>query len=169
MLLLNPDVRCEPGSIDALVRFMDAHPEAGAAGPKLLNLDGSLQWSCRMFSTPLLFALRGLGLEHRLELGAALIARREAIAEVGGMDEGYFLYCEDQDWCYRMWTRGWTVYYVPDSVMMHAHRRASSGGRFGRYKWIHMASTLRMFSKQGPSGRRPVPTSSHVAPAERSA
>src|SRR5206468_2420377 len=103
VLLLNPDVRGEPGSIDALVRFMDAHPCTGAAGPKLLNLDGSLQFSCRRFSTPFLFLLRGLGLERWLAayppqrralmqdwdhasaqdvdwvLGAALIARREAI------------------------------------------------------------------------------------------
>ena len=193
VLLLNPDVRCEPGSIDALVDFMDAHPEAGAAGPKLLNSDGSLQWSCRRFSTPLLFALRGLGLERSLEhhapqrralmqdwdhaavrdvdwvLGAALIARREAIAEAGTLDEGYFLYCEDQDWCHRMWTHGWTVYYVPDSVMTHAHRRASARGPFNRYKWIHVASKLRMFLKQGTSGRRPAPARPRVAGVERPA
>jgi len=193
VLLLNPDVRCEPGSIETLVRFMDAHPEAGAAGPKLLNMDGTLQWSCRRFSTPFLFALRGLGLERRLEgyapqrrvlmqdwdhaelrdvdwvLGAALIVRRETIEDVGPLDAGYYLYCEDQDWCYRMWTRGWTVYYVPDSVMTHAHRRASSLSLFSRYKWIHMVSKLRMFLKQGPSGRRPVAERHPARGAERPA
>ena len=157
VLLLNPDVRCAPGSIDALVHFMDAHPEAGAAGPRLLNPDGSLQHSCRRFSTPFLFLLRGLGLERWLThyppqrralmqdwdhasvrdvdwvLGAALIARREMIDDVGPLDSGYFLYCEDQDWCHRMWTRGWSVYYVPDSTMTHAHRRASSGSLFSRW------------------------------------
>ena len=180
VLLLNPDVRCEPGSIDALVHFMDAHPDAGAAGARLLNLDGTLQYSCRRFSTPFLFLLRGLGLESWLErfppqrralmqdwdhasirdvdwvLGAALIARREAIDDIGPLDPGYFLYCEDQDWCHRMWTRGWRVYYVPESTMTHAHHRASSTSLFSRWKWVHVRSTLRMFRKQGVSGRRPV-------------
>lgn len=193
VLLLNPDVRCEPGSIDALVRFMDSHPEAGAAGPRLLNPDGSLQWSCRHFSTPFLFALRGLGFERRLEgwasqrrvlmqdwdhatvrdvdwvLGAALIARRETIEDVGPLDPGYYLYCEDQDWCHRMWTRGWTVYYVPDAIMTHVHQRASSRGFFSRFKWIHMFSKLRMFLKQGASGRRPVAERPRAARAERPA
>jgi GT2 family glycosyltransferase len=192
VLLLNPDVRCAPGSIDALVRFMDAHPEAGAAGPKLLNPNGSLQLSCRRFSTPFLFLLRGLGFERWLEryppqrralmqdwdhasvldvdwvLGAALIVRRETIEDVGPLDPAYFLYCEDQDWCYRMWTRGWSVYYVPDSTMTHAHRRASSGSLLSRWKWIHVRSTLRMFRKQGTSGRRPV-TSARRTPDGRSA
>ena len=182
VLLLNPDVRCQPGSIDALVAFMDGHPEAGIAGPRLLNLDGSIQWSCRGFSTPFLFLLRGLGFERALAgyapqrrvlmedwdhatvrdvdwvLGASMIARREAIADVGLLDEGFYLYCEDQDWCHRMWTRGWTVYYVPDAVMLHAHHRASSRSLFSRWKWIHMFSKLRMFMKQGASGRRPTST-----------
>ena len=181
VLLLNPDVRPAPGSIDALVRFMDAHPEAGVAGPRLVNPDGTLQLSCRRFSTPFLFLLRGLGLERRLErfepqrhvlmqdwdhasvrdvdwvLGAALIARREAIDDVGPLDPGYFLYCEDQDWCYRMWTRGWSVYYVPDAGMTHVRQRASADSPFSRWKWIHVYSKLRMFRKQGVSGRRPAP------------
>jgi GT2 family glycosyltransferase len=182
VLLLNPDVRSRPGALDALVRFMDVHPEVGIAGPRLLNPDGSLQYSCRRFSTPFLFALRGLGLERLLErhpaqrdvlmqdwdhaesrdvdwvFGAALIARREAIEEVGPMDAGYFLYCEDQDWCFRMWTRGWKVYYVPDSVMSHVHQRASARSLFSKWKWVHARSKLRLFRKQGLSGRRPAGT-----------
>jgi len=189
VLLLNPDVRHRPGSLDALVAFMDAHPEAGIAGPKLLNPDGSLQLSCRHFSTPFLFLLRGLGMERMLErtpaqrrvlmqdwdhaaardvdwvLGAALIARREAIEEVGVLDPAYFLYCEDQDWCYRMWTRGWSVYYVPGSVMTHAHRRASAR-LFSRWKWVHARSKLRLFQKQGWTGRRPVPVRAATPPAQ---
>jgi GT2 family glycosyltransferase len=179
LLLLNPDVRVHPGALDALVGFMDAHPEVGIAGPRLHNPDGSLQFSCRHFSTPFLFALRGLGLERLLTryppqrralmqdwdhaetrevdwvLGAALIARRSAIEAVGPLDPGYFLYCEDQDWCYRMWTAGWKVVYVPASVMTHTHHRASYRSLFSRWKWIHVRSTLRMFRKQGWSGKRP--------------
>jgi GT2 family glycosyltransferase len=179
VLLLNPDVRAEPGALDRLLEFMEAHPQAGIAGPRLLNSDRTLQLSCRRFSTPFLFALRGLGFERALEhtaaqrralmqdwdhaqvrdvdwvLGAAMIVRRRALEEVGTMDEGYYLYCEDQDWCHRMWTRGWGVYYVPDSIMIHDHRRASADGLFSRWKWVHVQSTLRMFRKQGLSGQRP--------------
>ena len=179
VLLLNPDVRVEGDALDRLVDFMDEHPEAGIAGPKLLNPDGSLQLSCRRFSTPFVFALRGLGLERLLEnygpqrdalmqdwahdevrdvdwvLGAALIVRRSAIEAVGRLDEGFFLYCEDQDWCYRMWTRGWKVFYVPGAVMIHVHHRQSAQSLFSRWKWIHARSKLRMFRKQGISGRRP--------------
>jgi N-acetylglucosaminyl-diphospho-decaprenol L-rhamnosyltransferase len=179
VLLLNPDVRAEPEALERLVEFMEAHQDAGIAGPRLLNPDRTLQLSCRRFSTPFLFALRGLGLEKALErtaaqrralmqdwdhaevrdvdwvLGAAMIVRRRALEEVGPLDEGYFLYCEDQDWCHRMWTRGWRVYYVPDSIMIHDHRRASADSLFSRWKWVHARSKFRMFRKQGLSGRRP--------------
>jgi GT2 family glycosyltransferase len=180
-LLLNPDVRVHPGALDALVAFMDGTPDAGVAGPRLHNPDGTLQFSCRRFSTPFLFALRGLGLERLLTryppqraalmqdwdhaetrevdwvLGAAMIVRRRALEQVGPLDPAYFLYCEDQDWCYRMWTAGWKVVYVPAAVMTHTHRRASADSLFSRWKWIHVRSTLRMFRKQGWSGRRPEP------------
>lgn len=189
VLLLNPDVRVSPGALEALVRFMDEHPDVGAAGPRLLNADGSLQYSCRRFSTPFLFFLRGLGLErllarhpaqHRVLMqdwdhldardvdwvfGAALIARREAIEDVGPLDPGFFLYCEDQDWCYRMWTHGWKVYYVPASTMLHAHRRASARSLLNRWKWIHVRSKLRLFRKQGLSGRRPAGARVPMPPA----
>lgn len=179
LLLLNPDVRAEAGALDRLVAFMDEHQDAGIAGPKLLNPDHTLQLSCRHFSTPFLFALRGLGFERALErtaaqrralmqdwdhaeardvdwvLGAAMIVRRRALEEVGPLDEAFFLYCEDQDWCHRMWTRGWRVYYVPDSIMIHDHRRASADSLFSRWKWVHARSELRMFRKQGWGGRRP--------------
>jgi N-acetylglucosaminyl-diphospho-decaprenol L-rhamnosyltransferase len=179
VLLLNPDVTVHPGALDALVAFMDASPDVGVAGPRLLNPDGSLQLSCRSFSTPFLFALRGLGLERLLTryppqrralmqdwdhaevrdvdwvLGAAMIARRAAIDAVGPLDPGYYLYCEDQDWCHRMWTAGWRVAYVPSSVMIHTHHRASHARPFSRWKWIHVRSSLRMFRKQGLSGKRP--------------
>lgn len=181
VVLLNPDVRAEPGALDRLVEFMDAHPQVGIAGPKLLNPDGTLQYSCRRFSTPFLFALRGLGLERWLEassaqrrvlmqdeshdramdvdwiFGAAMIARPRAIEDVGPLDPAYFLYCEDQDWCYRMWARGWEVFYVPESIMLHVHHRASASSLLSRWKWVHARSKLRMFWKQGVSGRRPSP------------
>ncbi len=186
VLLLNPDVRVEPGAIDRLRAYLDAHPRAGIVGPRLLNPDGSLQLSCRRFSTPVLFALRGLGLERALErhpaqrralmqdwthdaprdvdwvFGAAMLVRREAMADAGPLDPAFRLYCEDQEWCHRMWAHGWEVHYVPDATMVHAHRR-SSRSWLGPWKWVHARSMLRMFRKQGLSGTRPAPRA--AAPA----
>ncbi len=86
-----------------------------------------------------------------------MIVRREAMAHVGLMDEGFHLYFEDQDWCYRMWQLGWRVAYVPDSRMIHNHQRASARGLFSLATRTHIRSMLRFFRKHylpGASGYR---------------
>lgn len=171
-LVLNPDVEVGEGSLDALVAFMDAHPETGLAGPKLLNGDGTLQHSCRRFYTLNTILLRRtpLGklfpnapaLRRHLMLdydhaaprpvdwvtGAAMIVRREALADVGPMDERYFLYFEDVDWCTRMQARGWLVQYVPASVMTH-HWQHASGVGLGRAARTHLRSGIRFYERWG--------------------
>jgi N-acetylglucosaminyl-diphospho-decaprenol L-rhamnosyltransferase len=170
-LLLNPDMELLPGALDALVDFMDAEPGVGLAGPKLLNPDGSLQPSCRRFTTPAHFFIRGLRLDGLLAntptireavyagwdhadvrdveyvTGACMIVRREALANVGLMDEGYELYFEDQDWCYRMGEQGWRVAYVPQSQMIHHHQRASARGLFNHSTRVHVQSMVRYLRK----------------------
>jgi GT2 family glycosyltransferase len=170
-LVLNPDVELLPGALDELAAFMDAQPDVGLAGSKLFNSDMSLQYSCRRFTTPAHFVLRGLRLDRLLAntrlmrqvvytdwdhasvrdvdyiTGACMIARRQAIAEVGLMDEGYELYFEDQDWCRRMWLAGWRVAYVPQARMIHHHQRASARGLFSRSTRVHLRSMLRYFQK----------------------
>jgi GT2 family glycosyltransferase len=79
--------------------------------------------------------------------GACMIVRREALAEVGPMDEGFELYFEDQDWCYRMWQHGWRVAYVPASQMVHHHQRASVHGLPSWSTRIHIQSMIRFFCK----------------------
>ena len=172
LLILNPDMEVLPGSLDELVAFMDGHPEAGIAGSKLLNSDLSLQYSCRMFSTVPVVLLRILRIDmffsnHRLIekylmsdwdhseirsvdwiLGACMIVRREAMDEVGMMDEDFFLYFEDQDWCYRMCRKRWNVFYVPSAQMIHHHQRASARGLFSKYNRAHMRSMIRFFLKR---------------------
>ncbi len=172
-----------PGALEALVAFMDAHPEVGIAGPKLLYPDGELQHSCRRFSTPAHLLVRGLHLDrvmvrsHILRdavyadwdhttprdvdyvTGAAMIVRRAAMAQVGLLDEGFRLYFEDQDWCYRMWQGAWRVAYVPDSRMIHNHQHASARGHFSKATRTHIKSMVRFFRKHylpWPLGRRPV-------------
>lgn len=173
LLNLNPDIEVRPGSLEALVEFMDAHPAVGMTGPKLFDPDGSLQYSARTFYTLCVILLRRTFLgrlfpraralrEHLMMdwdhadardvdwmLGGALCVRREAYQDVGGMDERFFLYFEDVDWCGRMQRRGWRVVYVPQSEMVHAHQRASARGFFSRGQRAHLESGLRFWEKWG--------------------
>lgn len=136
-LLFNSDAIALPGSLAALVALTDAHPDAGIVGAKLVNADGSFQASYTDFPSlhSELLILTGLG---RLLFGswypshspaqsrsprpvdyvegACLLVRREAWEQVGGMDEDYFMYAEEVDWCYRMRQAGWQIYYAPAPI-----------------------------------------------------
>lgn len=171
ILVLNPDIVVNKDSIDRLLAFMDRTGDAGIAGAKLVYPDGRLQYSCRSFYTLRALILRRTFLgklfprarslrEHLLidydhetprrvdwVLGACMMVRREAIERVGRMDERFFLYFEDIDWCYRMKQQGWNVYYVPDSVMIHRYERSSAGSILRRPFLIHMLSLLRYYEK----------------------
>lgn len=171
ILLLNPDTRVHPHALDELVRFMNSTPDAGAAGGQLIGLDGAIQSSCREFPTLLAITWRGTPL-HRFfpqlpalrrylmaewdhmtarqvdwVLGACLIIRRQAWEEVGALDENFFMYYEDIDWCYRARSAGWATYYIPSARITHAHRRQSAAGIFNRLTWEHMKSIMRLFRK----------------------
>ena len=170
ILILNPDVQVRAGSVEELVAQMERDPAAGLVAPKLLYPDGRLQHSCRTFYTLPVFLLRRTFLgrifpNHRLLrehlmldfdhettrsvdwcIGASLLVRRRAVEDVGVMDERYFLYFEDVDWCYRMQARGWRVIYHPASVMIHHYARESARGP-GRGLYVHLASTLRYYEK----------------------
>ncbi len=149
LLLLNPDTLVRDGALDTLVAGMEAHPEAGIGGAKLLNSDGSLQYSCRRFPTFAtgLFRNSALGklfpgnarvrdylmtdFDHASVTevdwvsGAALCIRRAVLEQIGLLDEIFFMYCEDVDWCYRVGQAGWKVLYFPDAVITHIIGRAS--------------------------------------------
>lgn len=141
-LLLNPDVEIRSGSLGELVAAMDARPTLGLASVLQVAPDGSLQHSIRRFPSPLrslgeaLFAARWRVLRTAQELetrsalytreghadwlvGAFLIARREAVQAVGPMDERFFLYSEEIDWCYRFWLAGWPVAHLPTMAVTH--------------------------------------------------
>jgi N-acetylglucosaminyl-diphospho-decaprenol L-rhamnosyltransferase len=169
-LVLNPDVEILSGSVEEMIAQMVRDPAAGLVAPKLLNEDGTLQHSCRTFYTLPVFLLRRTFLgrlfphsrilrEHLMLdydhdttrsvdwcLGASLLVRRRAIDDVGPMDERFFLYFEDVDWCYRMRARGWKVLYHPAAVMTHRYRRESAR-RPGKGLLIHLASTFRYYEK----------------------
>jgi hypothetical protein len=141
-MLLNSDTLVRPGAFEKLTAFMDKHEQAGYCGPKLLNGDSSLQPSARRFPTPWTGTFAMLGLDQRRPnsrhalndpahldahqpvqadwlSGACLVVRKEAMEQVGLMDESYFLYFEENDWCLRMYRKGWTGWYVPDAEVVH--------------------------------------------------
>lgn len=135
-VLLNSDTIVKPGTLAALARFMDAHPNVGAAAPRLVRPDGTPQ-PFAFGRDPTLGYLLRRGLSRmmlRRDLhnwstakaqrvdwvsGACMVVRRTAVDQVGSLDEDYFMYFEDNDWCLRMRIGGWQVWYVPDYEVIH--------------------------------------------------
>jgi GT2 family glycosyltransferase len=153
IMLLNNDTVVEPDALEVLIDYLEAQPTVGAVGPKLLLLDGSLDLACRRsFPTPLVSFYRMTGLarlfprsprfgrynltylDPDLEtevdalVGAALMVRTAIVREVGLLDEAFFMYGEDIDWCYRIKSYGWRIVYTPRAVIHH-HKRAASTRR----------------------------------------
>ena len=138
LLLLNPDTQVKKGAMERLISFMDAHPEAGGAGAQLLNSDGSRQNSIANFPSlatellnksllrwffPSAFPGKERNYPEPIEvdsvIGACMVVKRDAIEPVGLLDEGYFLFLEETDWCYRMRRTGWKIYHVPQAEIYH--------------------------------------------------
>ena len=154
-LLLNADAWLVGDALQRLVAFADERPRAAVVGPRLLDPDGTLQRSVRGFPTlwrlateylflrklaPRSRALNAFyagGFDHdrvyeaEFVMGACLLVRREAIAEVGVLDEDFFLFSEETDWCYRFRRVGWQVLFYPGAECVHV-RGASHGGRLYR-------------------------------------
>ena len=150
VLLLNPDTLMPRGGIQGLLDVLRRHPEAGIVGPKLLRPDGSMHLACRRsFPTPAVAFHRVTGLSRLLPhtprfgrynltyvdpdvpievdsvCGACLLIRRNVIERIGLLDERFFMYGEDLDWCLRTRQAGWTVRYEPGVVVQHQHGAAS--------------------------------------------
>jgi N-acetylglucosaminyl-diphospho-decaprenol L-rhamnosyltransferase len=135
-LLLNSDTTVKPGALAALVKFMDGHPAAGACSPRLLRPNGIPQPYAFGGDPTLPYLLRravNQVIFHRYlhewaspavqevdwVSGACLLARREAIAQAGLLDEAIFMYFEDNDWCLRLRQAGWKIYYYPEAEIIH--------------------------------------------------
>lgn len=136
ILLLNSDTVVRDGALDALLSFLESEPEAGAAGARLINGDGSLQPSCSALPTLLREGLHLFHLDFRQRrmmqrwdlkqprpvevlLGACMLLRRTALEQIGLMDEGYFMYSEEVDYCRRLRDAGWKLYWVPQAEVVH--------------------------------------------------
>ncbi len=160
-LLLNPDTELPPDALAEMVAYMDAHPKVGAAGPKLVLPDGSLDLACRrsiptvaisfwrltglakLFPHSRTFARYNLTFldEDKITevgsvVGAFMIVRREAIERVGLMDEAFFMYGEDIDWCKRISENGWKVMYYPKVQVKHVKRASSRQSKRAQYEFV---------------------------------
>ncbi len=173
VMILNPDTEIVGNALTTLIAFADAHPDVGVIGPQLLHPDGSVQSSRRRFPTlaTALFEstwLQPLAPRRLLRRyyvldrpddavqdvdwvdGAALLARRTAIQQVGPLDEGYFMYSEELDWCRRFRQAGWRVVYLPTAQVIH--HRGKSSEQVVAARHIHFqTSKVRYFRKfHGP-------------------
>ena len=143
LLLLNPDTLVEEAAIRPMVSFLDAHPQVGAVGAQLSYPDGSFQHGAFRFPTLWMALFDFWPINHRLldsplngryprrlyqagepfpidhPLGAALMIRWETLHQVGPLDPGYFMYCEEIDWCMRAKALGWKVCCVPQARIVH--------------------------------------------------
>jgi N-acetylglucosaminyl-diphospho-decaprenol L-rhamnosyltransferase len=153
IMLLNPDAALAPGALDTLIAYLQEHPTVGAVGPRVVLPDGSLDLACRRsFPTPEVSFYRMTGLaklfprsrrfgrynltylDPALEtevdsvVGAAMLVRDHVVREVGLLDEAFFMYGEDLDWCFRIKSYGWRIMYVP-TALVHHHKRAASTKR----------------------------------------
>jgi N-acetylglucosaminyl-diphospho-decaprenol L-rhamnosyltransferase len=169
VLVLNPDTDVQPGSLDRLLELMDAHPEIGIAGCRLQRPDGSFDHAARRsFPTPLsaLGHFTGIGrrpgARGRLAAyraptvdagpvdavnGAFMLIRREALGQVGLFDEGFWMYMEDLDLCYRFALAGWITWYEPHVTVMHLKGGSSGSHRGPRLNYAFHYGMFRFYRK----------------------
>jgi GT2 family glycosyltransferase len=177
LLLLNGDIVAAEDSVNKLLAYMKENVSIGMIGPKLLNFNGTLQYSCFRFYKPLTIVYRRtflgrlpfakkqldwflmMDFDHASAkevdwlMGSAIMISRQAIEKVGLMDPRYFLYMEDVDWCRRFWENGFKVIYYPLVSMHHYHGKGSKKGGliqsllFNKMTWIHISSGIKYFRK----------------------
>lgn len=173
VLFLNPDCQLGSGAVLRLLEAIRSEPGAGMVGGLLLNLDGTEQGGGRRaVPTPWRSFVRAFGLNrlahrwpklffdfhlHKQPLpdaaieveaisGACMLVRREAVADVGLWDEGFFLHCEDLDWCMRFRQRGWTIRFVPSARVVHAIGACSRSRPFF-VEWHKHLGMIRFYRK----------------------
>ena len=171
VLLLNPDTQVKNGAIERLVLFMEAHSDVGVVGGQLLNADGSKQNSIANFPSlatelfnksllRVLFPKRFPGKERNYSepvevdsvIGACMMVRREDLAQVGFLDENYFLFLEETDWCYRMKNAGWKIYHVPQAEVFHSQGKSAEADK-KRAKVEYFRSRYHFFKKNRGGGQ----------------
>ncbi len=180
VMLLNNDTLVPDGALDGLVAAIEAEPAVAVVGPRLRLPDGSLDLACRRsFPTPTVAFYHMTGLarifprsprfarynmtflapDQRTEVdavvGACMLLRRTVIAEVGLLDEAFFMYGEDLDWCYRIKQYGWRIVYEPAVVVQHYKRAASTRRAMPSIRAFYAA--MRIFHRKHYARTTPAP------------
>jgi GT2 family glycosyltransferase len=181
ILLLNPDTEVYAGTLDTVLARLAADPQVGMVGAKLVREDGELDHACkRSFPTPLSALAHFTGVGRGEEAGASLsqyrathlgddepgevdaingafmLCRATAVADVGLLDEGYWLYMEDLDWCRRFWDAGWKVFYEPAAVALHVKGGSSRGRRAPRQEIAFHRGMGRFYRRFDAPGANPL-------------
>jgi N-acetylglucosaminyl-diphospho-decaprenol L-rhamnosyltransferase len=179
-MILNPDTVVEAGAFDILANYLVEHADVGAVGPRLLLPDGSLDLACRRsFPTPEVSFWRMIGLaklfprsprfgrynmtyvdpretiEVDALVGACMLMPTAVLREVGLLDEAYFMYGEDLDWCYRFKQYGWRIVYVADAVVHHVKRASSRQRPAQTIRYFYDA--MRIFFRRYYADTTPLP------------
>jgi hypothetical protein len=181
VLLLNPDTEVYAGTLDTCLARLAADPRIGMVGAKLVREDGELDHAAkRSFPTPLAalahftgigrgegvggalsqYRATHLGEDEAGEVdavnGAFMLCRAEAVAQVGLLDEGYWLYMEDLDWCHRFWDGGWKVFYEPGAVALHVKGGSSARRRAPRQEVAFHRGMGRFYRRFDAPGSNPL-------------
>jgi len=170
ILLLNPDTEVVGDALGTMVAYMESHPRVGALGPQLLNPDGTTQSSRRRFPTLVTAFLESTVLQPWFQrsrilkryylldrpddetqpvdwvVGAALLIRRQALQQVGPLDEEFFMYSEELEWCYRLKAQGWEAVYLPTAQVVHQEGRSSE--QVLAFRHIHFQRSKVLFFKR---------------------
>ena len=176
IMILNPDVAIVPGVLEKMIDFMKNNSDIGMIGPRLINPDSSLQYSCRRFPGSLVplyrrtvfgrlsfakkttdnYLMKDFDHQSNREVdwlfGACLLIAKSALDQVGLLDEKFFMYFEDLDLCRRFWQAGLKVIYFADVQLVHYHQQWSTErggilGIFNRGGRIHAISGIKYFIK----------------------
>ena len=167
LLLINPDTVVQEDTLRAMLKFFHEHPEAGMAGCKILNPDGSFELACRRsFPTPWVAFTKITGLsalfpssklfgKYNLTYldqnatyevdalsGSFMMLRREVYQQIGGLDEDFFMYGEDLDWCYRIQQSGWKIFYAPLTQIIHYKGESTKRSSIDEIKTFYKAMYL---------------------------
>lgn len=178
LVFMNPDITIQKGTMDALVQYMDKHPEVAVTGPQLIYPSGAVQDSYRRFMRPLDFLIKRIKPLHRIPyfkkrmmqyllwkidntkvqeidwiVGAFMIVRKSMFDAIGGYDNRFFLFNGDTDLCRQFWEKGWKVIYNPMITAGHKESRLSGNGFFDalfkKTAWIHVFDMVKYFLKWG--------------------
>jgi GT2 family glycosyltransferase len=181
LLWLNPDATVESPIVRALETYLQSHPNVGVVGPRVLNADGTVQGSARRFPDPTtaiagrstwlsakfpnnVLTRRNLPARQAVDpvavdwlAGSCLMTRRDLFDELGGLDEQFFMYWEDADYCRRVWKAGLTCVYLPSVWVRHIGGASAALNQRRAIRAFH-ASAGRLFAKHaGTAGRLMTP------------